>query len=86
MIRALLVALLVAGPAAAQEKDKPAERPHLNLKLDNPSSFARTAPPEEKAEKGLPSLGANARKIEPSGPSRTLPGNGPVPRDANPNP
>lgn len=86
MIRLLLL-LAVALPAWAQQaqtppaepKNEPERRP-LNLRLDNPSSFATIAPAEKEPQKPLPSLGGDARKIE-SGPSRTLPGNGPVPRE-----
>jgi len=97
MKRVLLLAMtLVAAPAAAQspaekppvpapEQAKP-ERPALNLRLDNPSSYATTSSPEKEPAKGLPALGGDARPIAParregSGPT---PG-GPFPKDTNPN-
>jgi len=96
MIRAaLFVAAFIAGSAMAQnaadrkpdEKDKqPAERPRLNLRLDNPSSFATTAPAEKEQQRGLPSLGDDARRIQrPPAEPGTRPEGGPYPRDTNPN-
>ena len=75
MIRAALLAfLLLAGAAAAQESkppekkaEKPQERPRLNLKLDNPSSFATTKPEEKASPKSLPALGGDAQPLPPSG-------------------
>ena len=102
MTRALLVVLIVAllpAAAAAQPATKesappakppesPAtDRPVLNLRLDNPASWATTAPNKDKdAPKGLPALGGDARVIAP--PRRE--GGGPTPsttfpKDSNPN-
>jgi hypothetical protein len=91
MMRAALCLLLVAGSAMAQnasdakpqeKQDKPAERPRLNLKLDNPSSFARVAPPEKEQPKGLPTLGADAKPAEQS--SRPISESPGFPKDSNP--
>jgi hypothetical protein len=94
--RALLLAwILVAAPAAAQapaEKpsEKPteqpkAERPALNLRLDNPSSFATTASPEKPPAKGLPALGGDARRIEPApGVAGARSDSSVYPKDTNP--
>ena len=92
MKRALVLALtLIAAPAAAQAPaEKPpakppeqpqAERPALNLRLDNPSSFATTNPEKEPA-KSLPALGGDARVFQstPKTPSET----GVFPKDTNP--
>lgn len=92
MRRAAICLVFMAGSAGAQNatdskppQERPAERPRLNLKLDNPSSFARVAPAEEKEPaKDLPALGSGAAKpgerefripIEPSSP---------FPKDTNP--
>src|SRR6185436_16481003 len=67
MIRLLLL-LAVALPAWAQdaktppaeprvEPSKEPERRPLNLRLDNPSSFATIAPAEKEQQKALPTLG-----------------------------
>jgi hypothetical protein len=97
MKRVLLLALtLVAAPAAAQSAaEKPAapapeqanrERPVLNLRLDNPSSYATTSSPEKEPAKGLPTLGGDARPIAPRGTSGPRPeSGGPFPKDTNPN-
>jgi len=93
MKRALLLALaLIAAPAAAQAPaEKPAatppeqpkaERPALNLRLDNPSSFATSASPDKTPAKGLPALGGDARKLNPSG--AHAPSSDPIPKDTNP--
>ena len=92
MIRSLLLtAVLVVAPAAAQEASKetpppakppasPAtDRPVLNLKLDNPSSFATIGPAEKKP--ALPTLGGDARKIAPVPTSREATT---IPKDTNP--
>jgi hypothetical protein len=90
--RALFLALtLIAAPAAAQapaeksptnppEQPK-AERPSLNLRLDNPSSFATTASPEKEPAKGLPTLGGDARTL--NAPGMRVPTD-PIPKDTNP--
>ena len=87
MIRALLF-LAIALPAAAQQTQTPPaepkkapERRPLDLRLDNPSSFVTTAPAEKEQPKGLPALGGDARKIEPSVPSGTRSTGGPFPKD-----
>ena len=92
MIR-LLVLLAAALPAWAQQaqtppaeprvepRKEPARRP-LNLRLDNPASFATIAP-EEKDEKPLPALGGDARKL-PSTPIGVRSGDGAYPKDTNP--
>ncbi len=56
----------------------PAERPALNLKLDNPSSFANTQPDAKAEPASLPSLGGDARqvpkeKIQPNTPATPYP-------------
>jgi len=77
MIRLLLL-LAVALPAWAQdaktppaeprvEPSKEPERRPLNLRLDNPSSFATIAPAEKEQQKALPTLGGDARKVESGG-------------------
>jgi len=92
MMRAVLL-LAFALPAAAQAPaepvkapERPAQRPPLNLQLDNPSSFATTSPPEKEPAKGLPTLGDDARRIEPPKRSGSRPAEGgPFPKDTNPN-
>jgi hypothetical protein len=93
MKRTLVLALaLVAAPAAAQapaeippakplEQPK-SERPVLNLRLDNPSSFATIAPAEKGQQKALPTLGGDARPINPGG--SNAPSRDPIPKDTNP--
>ena len=89
---ALLLACAIL-PAAAQEaketKDTQAaaprkqERRPLNLKLDNPGSFATVAPradPEEK--QALPGLGDGARPMPTEVPRSTT--RSPFPEDSNP--
>ena len=90
MIRLLLL-LAFALPAAAQqapqpaaEPAKPAERRPLNLRLDNPSSFATEAPAEKVPAKSLPTLGEDARKIERNVPLGEKSEGGPYPKDTNP--
>ena len=88
MRRAAICLAFMVGSAAAQNatdskpQEKPAERPRLNLKLDNPSSFARVAPAEEKDKaKDLPGLGDGARPL-PSAPVGER--GSPFPKDTNP--
>jgi hypothetical protein len=91
MMRGVLL-LLFALPAAAQqapseparapEAVKTPERPALNLRLDNPSSFATVRPPEKESAKGLPTLGGDARVINPGG--SNAPSRDPIPKDTNP--
>ena len=92
MMRALLL-LGIALPALAQQPQTPPaeakketeQRRPLNLRLDNPSSFATTAPAEKEDSKVLPKLGADARKPPPvkrEGIER--PEGGPFPKDTNP--
>jgi hypothetical protein len=91
MIRVLLL-LVVALPAWAQETQKPPAEPKkepqrrpLNLRLENPSSFATMAPDSPPA-KELPTLGDDARKIKPAAVQPgTRPEGGPYPKDTNPN-
>jgi len=91
MKRALLALMLVALPAAAQNSPQkapepaPKERRPLNLRLDNPSSFATVAPPEKEEPKGLPTLGGDARKVEAPRTAGTKSEGGPFPKDTNPN-
>jgi hypothetical protein len=87
MKRGLALLLAITASAAAQEPPakppapKPAaERPPLNLKLDNPSSFATIAPAEKK-QPALPTLGGDARKIAPVPESREA---NTIPKDTNP--
>jgi hypothetical protein len=84
-------ALLGAAPAAAQTREPApaaqpperaaAERPRLNLKLDNPGSWATVAPDAGKAGEALPSLGADAR---PQDRKPGASGRSPFPHDATP--
>ena len=78
---AFVALLLVAAAAPAQPQQEPERKaassePRLNLRLDEADlrSLSRNtsgspAPIEEKSADGLPSLGADARKIEPATPS-----------------
>ena len=95
-MRALLflaAAITAALPAAAQQTQTPPaepkkpeqkeqERRPLNLRLDNPSSFATTAP-EEKKDKSreLPGLGEGARPLPQSAPGER---GSAFPKDTNP--
>jgi hypothetical protein len=84
---ALLLACAIL-PAAAQEakEAKPAPQPErrpLNLKLDNPGSFATVAPRTEREEKqDLPGLGEDARPMPTQVPRSTT--RSPFPDDSNP--
>ena len=90
---ALVLACGVAIPAVAQTtKDAPAEppqraateRPALDLRLDNPASWATVAPQRRKDPREvLPTLGADARPIVPE---RPTPGSASstYPADTNP--
>ena len=86
-MRLLATALIAfAGLASAQtqtQTQEPAqkERRTLNLRLDNPSSFATNAPAEKEAAKALPTLGGDARKIAPVEGSREASA---IPKDTNP--
>ncbi|MEA3191792.1 MAG: hypothetical protein QOD26_125 [Betaproteobacteria bacterium] len=93
MIRSLLLAsALVMAPAAAQESSKEApapakpperpatQRPSLNLKLDNPSSWATNAPADKTPPKDLPTLGGDAQSVAPSSISESRS----FPKDTNP--
>ena len=93
MTRALLLAFaLAAAPALAQQAPAPApadppkapERRPLDLRLDNPSSFATVAPAEKPSRKDLPTLGGDARKFESSGMAGSKSDGGPYPKDMNP--
>jgi len=93
MIRALLFVAIVL-PAAAQQAQAPKppaepkkepEHRSLDLRLDNPSSFATTAPLEKEPAKGLPTLGGDARKFEPPAKAGTRTEGGPYPKDTAPN-
>jgi hypothetical protein len=81
-----LAALILLGGAttafAQTPESKPAvaplERPALNLKLENPSSFANTQPDAKVEPESLPSLGGNARqvpkeKLQPQTPASPYP-------------
>jgi hypothetical protein len=72
----LFAACAMAQPAADKEAAPPAEpakeRRTLNLRLDNPSSFA-TVDPDKAPAKELPALGGDARKVTPAPISRELP-------------
>jgi len=97
MTRMLLVVLALLPPAAmAQEpaKESPApakpaerpatDRPSLNLRLDNPSSWATTSGAEKDA-KALPTLGGDARRVEPERGTAGTRSDTPVfPKDTNP--
>jgi len=88
LLAVALPALAQQAPAEAPQQPaaKKEERRPLNLRLDNPSSFATTVPPEKESSKGLPALGGDARPIP--APKRegtgATPG-GPFPKDTNPN-
>ena len=95
MIRSLLLAsALFAAPALAQEASKDAaapakppaaERPALNLRLDNASSWATNSPAGKEAARDLPTLGGDARKIEPTmAPVGGKSEGGPYPKDTAP--
>jgi hypothetical protein len=73
-------------PGAAQPPERPAaERPALNLKLDNPSSWATAGPDAGKeSANGLPKLGADARPINPPDESRSGPRTSPYPSEPSP--
>jgi hypothetical protein len=88
-VLALIPAAAMAQPPAKEESTPPAkpperpaaDRPALNLRLDNPSSWATTAPASEKEPaKGLPTLGDDARPVAPSLPSESRS----FPKDSNP--
>jgi len=91
---ALLLAWAIASPAAAEApKAAPAEaperaakdRPSLNLKLDNPSSWATVAPePEKERGERLPGLGADARPHPQTPPPAVPTSNSPFPKDTTP--
>ena len=90
MRRALpLVLLLLAAPLGAQQAQPPAppepekkeERRPLNLRLDNPSSFATTSPASKDKPKDLPGLGDDARRL-PEAPPGTQ--GSPFPKDTSP--
>ena len=89
MTRALpFVLLLLAAAVSAQQAptqtppQEPAvkERRPLNLRLENPASFATTAPAEKEPAKGLPTLGGDARPVAPSSISESPA----FPKDTNP--
>jgi hypothetical protein len=92
----VVLALAAAAPAAAQapapepktaQPPPEAPRPKLNLKLDDPAAAARNSvrfgPAEKQDAPGLPSLGGEARPLEPATPR---PGTraSPYPPDTNP--
>ena len=90
-MRALALLLLLATvPVGAQQAtpqkptepaQKEKERRPLDLRLDNPSSFATITPPEKPPAKGLPTLGGDAKPVIPSLPSESRS----FPKDTNPN-
>ena len=91
LVLALLPAAAAAQAPAAKESlppttpsERPAtERPALNLRLDNPSSWATIVPGAEKeAAKPLPTLGGDARTVSPTPSGST--GTGPYPKDTMP--
>ena len=91
MKRGLAVLLCCASSAFAQTKDAEApqppprsERPALNLKLDNPASFANVRPePKAEAAEPLPTLGGDARTVPVEKPLRTQTPASPYPPDTN---
>jgi hypothetical protein len=91
MKHGLAVLLCCAGAAFAQTKEAETpqpppriERPNLNLRLDNPASFANVRPePKEESSATLPTLGADARAVPVEKPSRTHPLASPYPPDTN---
>ena len=95
-MRALaLLLLLAAGPVGAQQatpqtpqtpaepaqKEKAKERRPLDLRLDNPSSFATITPAEKPPARELPTLGGDAKPVNPTLPSESRS----FPKDTNPN-
>ena len=67
-----------AKPAAQKEERRP-----LNLKLDNPGSWATAPQPEPRdAKPGLPSLGEDARVLPAEVPRSDT--RSPYPKDSNP--
>ena len=65
---AALILLAGATTVLAQTPESkpavlPVERPALNLKLDNPSSFANMQPDAKAEPPSLPSLGGDARQV-----------------------
>jgi len=91
LVLALLPAAAAAQAPAAKESQPPAtpperpatERPALNLRLDNPSSWATITPGAEKEPaKTLPTLGGDARTVGPTPSTPT--GTGPYPKDTLP--
>jgi len=92
MTRGLAVLLCCAGAAFAQSKEPAApqpppraERPSLNLRLENPASFANVVPePKAESPATLPTLGADARTVPVEKPSpRTNTPASPYPPDLN---
>jgi hypothetical protein len=86
-MRTLLVFLALAVLPALAEETKPVpqkdERRPLNLKLDNPGSFATVAPRADREEKqDLPGLGVDARPLPTQVPRTTT--RSPFPEDSNP--
>ncbi|HXU42114.1 MAG TPA: hypothetical protein VN675_07305 [Burkholderiales bacterium] len=80
----LAAALPVAAQVPAEQPRKtenPPERRSLDLRLDNPSSFATIAP-AEKEPKVLPTLGGDARPTSSGG--ANAPSRDPIPKDTNP--
>jgi hypothetical protein len=81
-----LALLCVVGIAAAQTtQEKTEERRPLNLKLDNPSSWATTAPEAEKERaQSLPTLGGDARPVpQPVQKPPEWGSNSPIPKDTS---
>ncbi len=90
MRHALAVLVCCAASAFAQTKDAEApqpvrsERPALNLKLDNPASFANVLPePKAESAQPLPTLGGDARTVPVEKPMRTQTPASPYPPDTN---
>ena len=91
MKRAVAVLLACASSAFAQTKEaeKPqaparSERPALNLRLDNPASFADMQPEAKAEPETLPTLGGNARPVPKEKPLQPQSPASPYPVDTAP--
>jgi len=91
MKRGLAVLLACASSAFAQTKEgetpqAPArsERPALNLKLDNPASFANMQPDTKAEASSLPTLGGDALQVPKEKPLQPQSPASPYPVDTAP--
>jgi hypothetical protein len=63
---------------------QPVERPSLNLKLDNPASFANLQPEAKAEPESLPALGGDARQVPKEKPLQPQNPSSPYPPDTAP--